>query len=328
MGNIICSDVKQNIVKDKENLVDITKLPEDDDLNFLKEQKKIILIQSFFRKCQARKKYLYFIFNKYPTPQKNDEDVLKVKKKEEDNDNIKNKASLKSNSGYKKKKSKKIKKEKNKEIINLENNKEKENEKINEQKKEKPSNEVIEKKNEKDEKKEKNELNEKIKEEETPLPPEDNQDFNMKNSNLEKIEKPKNEEDEKDNSKNIKNEKQQNPENSINEKKQKSNPLSSISKKDLFSINDLSSFPTPQTFFAPESRPGNIIENFDSIPLLPEVQKVVNSLGEFLIEEKELLKYIESYPYKLKHFQIEYPNLDKYNGYFGPEWTREGRDNR
>ena len=155
MGNIICSDVKQNIVKDKENLVDITKLPEDDDLNFLKEQKKIILIQSFFRKFQARKQYLYFIFNKYPTPQKNDEDVLKEKKKEEDNDNIKKKSSLKSNSGYKKKKSKKIKKEKNKEIINPENNKEKENEKINEQKKEKPINEIIENKNEKDEKKKK-----------------------------------------------------------------------------------------------------------------------------------------------------------------------------
>ena len=114
MGNIICSYVKQNIVKDKENLVDITKLPEDDDLNFLKEQKKIILIQSFFRKFQARKKYLYFIFNKYPTPQKNDEDVLKEKKKEEDNDNIKKKPSSNSNSGYKKKKSKKIKKEKKK----------------------------------------------------------------------------------------------------------------------------------------------------------------------------------------------------------------------
>ncbi len=86
-------------------------------------------------------------------------------------------------------------------------------------------------------------------------------------------------------------------------------------------INDLI---TPENNFSEETRPGNIIDNFDEIPLSPEVKKINNSLGEFLIEEKELLKYIESYPYKLRHFQLEYSNGDKYNGYFSPNWTREG----
>ncbi len=55
MGNAICLNVIQNISKDKENLVDITKLPDDDDLRFINNQKKIILIQSFYRKYKAKK---------------------------------------------------------------------------------------------------------------------------------------------------------------------------------------------------------------------------------------------------------------------------------
>lgn len=69
--------------------------------------------------------------------------------------------------------------------------------------------------------------------------------------------------------------------------------------------------------------PGKVIE-IESVVLLPEVKKAELSLTEFIIEEKELLKYFESYPFKLKHFQLEYPNGIKYNGYYGPEWTKEG----
>ena len=86
----------------------------------------------------------------------------------------------------------------------------------------------------------------------------------------------------------------------------------------------LNDFLTPENDFSEDMRPGEIIENFDEIPITPQVKKIENSLGEYLIEEKELLKYIESYPYKLKHYQLEYINNDKYNGYFGPEWKREG----
>ena len=86
-------------------------------------------------------------------------------------------------------------------------------------------------------------------------------------------------------------------------------------------IND---FLTPENNFSEDLRPGEIIENFDEIQIPSQVKKIENSLGEYLIEEKELLKYIESYPYKLKHYQLKYPNGDKYNGYFSPNWTREG----
>ena len=70
--------------------------------------------------------------------------------------------------------------------------------------------------------------------------------------------------------------------------------------------------------------PGKEITSFDDIILNQNVAQTESTLNEFIIEEKELLKYFESYPFKLKHFQIDYPDGSKYNGYYGPEWTKEG----
>lgn len=124
MGNAICFNVTPNIVKDKENLVDITKLPDDDELRFINDQKKIILIQSLFRKNKAKKKYLNIKITENPTPEeKNSVNEFKLKIEEEDNNSkLKNLP----NSNYKKKKSKKNKKDKdkNKEENKIENKEE------------------------------------------------------------------------------------------------------------------------------------------------------------------------------------------------------------
>jgi hypothetical protein len=82
---------------------------------------------------------------------------------------------------------------------------------------------------------------------------------------------------------------------------------------------------TPNNVFFDENlMPGKKIENFDEIVINPSVKKTELSLGEFIIEEKELLKYFESYPFKLKQFSIEYNNGDKYNGFYSPTWSKEG----
>ena len=69
---------------------------------------------------------------------------------------------------------------------------------------------------------------------------------------------------------------------------------------------------------------GKIIHNFDTLPLNPKVSQTETTLQEFIIEEKELLRYFESYPYKLQQFQVEYPNNSYYNGYLSPTWSKEG----
>ena len=69
--------------------------------------------------------------------------------------------------------------------------------------------------------------------------------------------------------------------------------------------------------------PGDLIFNFNDIPLREEIAKVENDLGEFIIEQKELLKYMEQYPYVLKSFSIRYPSGEKYSGYFSPNWEKE-----
>ena len=76
--------------------------------------------------------------------------------------------------------------------------------------------------------------------------------------------------------------------------------------------------------FNKDKCPGKEIQNWDEIILNQKVVQTEATLNEFIIEEKELLKYFESYPFKLKHFQLEYKDGSKYNGYYGPEWTKEG----
>ena len=76
--------------------------------------------------------------------------------------------------------------------------------------------------------------------------------------------------------------------------------------------------------FNKDNCPCKEIPSFDDIVLSEKVAQTEATLSEFIIEEKELLKYFESYPFKLKHFTMEYQNGVKYNGYYGPEWTKEG----
>ena len=69
--------------------------------------------------------------------------------------------------------------------------------------------------------------------------------------------------------------------------------------------------------------PGDLFFNFNDIPLNDEIAKVENDLGEFIIDQKELLKYMEQYPYVPKSFSIKYPSGEKYSGYFSPNWEKE-----
>ena len=69
--------------------------------------------------------------------------------------------------------------------------------------------------------------------------------------------------------------------------------------------------------------PGVRIFNFEDIPLNDEIIKVENDLGEFIIDDKELFKYMEQYPYKPRSFSIRYPSGEKYSGYFSPNWEKE-----
>ena len=80
---------------------------------------------------------------------------------------------------------------------------------------------------------------------------------------------------------------------------------------------------TPGGNFDKRLIPGSLVFNFNDIPLEEEVIKVENELGEFLIDNKELLKYMADYPYEPKMFSIKYPSGEKYSGYFSPNWEKE-----
>ena len=80
---------------------------------------------------------------------------------------------------------------------------------------------------------------------------------------------------------------------------------------------------TPMGNYDKASIPGELIFNFNDIPLNDEILKVENDLGEFIIDNKELIKYMEQYPYVPKIFSIRYPSGEKYSGYFSPNWEKE-----
>ena len=81
--------------------------------------------------------------------------------------------------------------------------------------------------------------------------------------------------------------------------------------------------PTPTGNYDKSLIPGDLIFNFNDIPINDEITKVENDLGEFIIDQKELLKYMEQYPYVPKSFSIRYPSGEKYSGYFSPNWEKE-----
>ena len=70
--------------------------------------------------------------------------------------------------------------------------------------------------------------------------------------------------------------------------------------------------------------PGNLIINFKDLPQIDKIIEIENNIGgEFIIEQKELLKYMETYPYVPKNFSIKYPSGEIYSGYFSPNWVKE-----
>ena len=82
-------------------------------------------------------------------------------------------------------------------------------------------------------------------------------------------------------------------------------------------------YPTPSGNYDKSKMPGDLIFNFNDIPLNDEIIKIENEIGEFIIEQKELIKYMEQYPYVPKHFSLRYPSGEKYSGYFSPDWEKE-----
>jgi hypothetical protein len=69
--------------------------------------------------------------------------------------------------------------------------------------------------------------------------------------------------------------------------------------------------------------PGNVIE-IDSIKIHENVSITEQKLGDFVIEEKELIRYIENHKNNLKNYSILYPDGSIYYGYFSRAWEREG----
>ena len=89
------------------------------------------------------------------------------------------------------------------------------------------------------------------------------------------------------------------------------------------SLTPIPEYPTPSENYDKSKIPGDLIFNFNDIPLNDEIIKVENDIGEFIIDQKELLKYMETYPYVPKNFSIRYPTGEKYSGYFSPDWEKE-----
>ena len=92
-------------------------------------------------------------------------------------------------------------------------------------------------------------------------------------------------------------------------------------------INNNTPYPeeisTPTGNYDRSKIPGELIFNFNDIPLNDEIEKVENDLGEFIVDQKELIKYMEQYPYTPQSFSIRYPSGEKYSGYFSPNWEKE-----
>jgi hypothetical protein len=106
-------------------------------------------------------------------------------------------------------------------------------------------------------------------------------------------------------------------------KKAKKKSQKKVKKNICEMLTPIPEYPTPSGNYDKSKMPGDLIFNFNDIPLNDEIIKVENDIGEFIVEQKELLKYMEQYPYVPKNFSIRYPNGEKYSGYFSPDWEKE-----
>ena len=94
-------------------------------------------------------------------------------------------------------------------------------------------------------------------------------------------------------------------------------------KKNSDVLTPIPEYPTPSGNYDKSKMPGHLIfMNFNDVTN-DEVMKIENEIGEFIIEQKELIKYMEQYPYVPKNCSIQYPSGEKYSGYFSPDWEKE-----
>jgi hypothetical protein len=75
--------------------------------------------------------------------------------------------------------------------------------------------------------------------------------------------------------------------------------------------------------FEDTQMPGNIID-VTSIKVHENVFTTEKKLGDFVIDEKELINYIEENKSKLKNYSIQYDDGSIYYGYYNKFWEREG----
>jgi hypothetical protein len=69
--------------------------------------------------------------------------------------------------------------------------------------------------------------------------------------------------------------------------------------------------------------PGKLID-FNTIKIDDTVTSIEEKLGEFIIEEKELMHHIQDYKQKLKHMSFAYDDGSIYYGYYSKNYEREG----
>jgi hypothetical protein len=79
---------------------------------------------------------------------------------------------------------------------------------------------------------------------------------------------------------------------------------------------------TPEGFLE-KLRPGVEI-SVDSIKINPKIIEVEEKLGNFVVEEKELILFIENNKNKLKKHCLKYDDGSMYLGYFNKLWQMEG----
>ena len=90
------------------------------------------------------------------------------------------------------------------------------------------------------------------------------------------------------------------------------------------SLTPIPEYPYNSLNYDKSMMPGDIILNFNDIPQTDKITEIENNIGgEFFIEQKELLKIMEDYPYIPKFFSIRYPSGEKYSGYYSPNWVKE-----
>ena len=94
--------------------------------------------------------------------------------------------------------------------------------------------------------------------------------------------------------------------------------------KTITSLTPIPEYPTLNNNYDISMRPGKLIINFHELPQSDKITEVENNLGgEFIIDQKELYKKMEEYPYTPRSYSISYPSGEIYKGYYSPEWVKE-----